>query len=267
MKTCILSHIGNSRNNQEDNVLIDQAYLDLNAIKTFLPNSAGYCEEIDLGKNHSTLQAVSDGMGGASSGEIASYMSVRYLSEHYFDMIDGDRTKLQEIIADLNRKIWREAQTVSEYRGMGATLCGFVMQGKTVRGFHVGDSRLYKFANGELIQLTKDHSEGRRLVDLGLLTEEEVKSFPNRKAIYRYIGMKTDLAADVFDIEECKKGTILLLCTDGLTDVLTNLEVQEILKKNVALKEKGKTLMNEALKRNMGYGDNITIILTEFQKG
>lgn len=263
MKIFGISHIGNSRANQEDNFLIGKKLLDLEVIKRFATESPSVCVNY-TDDSDNTLLAISDGMGGHSSGEIASCLTVKYLSDNYSRIVEGDKSELLQIVSELNRQVSNESQNNPSYKGMGATLCGFVVSESKILGFNVGDSRLYRCECGRLSQLSKDHSEGQRLFDLNLLTKDELKTFPNRKAIYKYIGMKTDLVADVFDIEQCEQGTILLLCTDGLTDVLVDSEIQEILNNKAFLKEKGEKLLNTALERNVGHGDNITIILTEF---
>ena len=263
MKVDVISHIGNSRTNQEDNFLIGAKFLELEVIKKFSPESPSIC--IDYMDNaDNTLLAVADGMGGHSSGEIASYLTLKKLSESCSNISSIDCFELNSVISKINQNITTVAQNTPEYKGMGATLCGVMLCGEKLLGFNVGDSRLYRFDNGVLQQLSKDHSEGQRLLDLKLLNEEELKTFPNRKAIYKYIGMKTDLVADVFELEPCEQGTILLLCTDGLTDVLDNFEIKDILDSEMLLKEKGEKLLNTALERNVGHGDNITIVLTEF---
>lgn len=263
MKAFGASHIGNSRTNQEDNLLMGSEYLDLLSVRDISRDSP-YVQLEYVNEGRYTLLAVSDGMGGHASGEIASHMTVKYLAENYASMVDAEKTELISLISALNREIVSEAGMCPEYKGMGATLCGFVCRDHKILGFNVGDSRLYRFEGGVLRQLSKDHSEGQRLLDLKLLTEEELKNFPNRKAIYKYVGMRSDLVADVFDIEPCPKGTILLLCSDGLSDVLNQAEIAHILSGNTSIQAKIDALMGTALSRNVGHGDNITIILTEF---
>lgn len=259
-----ISHIGNSRDNQEDNLLLCNGdFWSPDTIASISHSKTPIVMSVNQDASRFLL-AVSDGMGGHSSGEVASYLTVKYLSDNYSKIVESDRTNLLRIISELNRQVSNESQNNPSCKGMGATLCGVIVSESKILGFNVGDSRLYRYENGKLSQLSKDHSEGQRLLDLNLLTKEELKSFPNRKAIYKYIGMKTDLVADVFDIEQCEQGNILLLCTDGLTDVLADFEMQEILNTKVPLKEKGEKLLNTAIERNVGHGDNITIILTEF---
>ncbi len=258
-----ISHIGNSRNNQEDNLLINQEHLDIFSVKEISQSSpcVRFKQETE---SENAIFAVSDGMGGHASGEIASYMAVKYLSDNYSDILKSNRSSLLASLAELNREVTKQSYVSPEYKGMGATLCGVIRREDSLLGFNVGDSRLYRFYEGTLQQVSKDHSEGQRLLDLKLLNEEELKSFPNRKAIYKYIGMRAELVADVFEIAPCNVGTILLLCSDGLTDVVSNEEIRDILNTDVTLREKGEMLLSTSLARNVGHGDNITIVLTEF---
>lgn len=260
----VVSSIGNSRSNQEDNYLIPSRGVEsLGGININANGDDNVMYNYTIAPKR-FIALVSDGMGGHSYGEVASYMTAQFFSDYQLKIASDNHKEIIEDLAKLNRMVYMKANETSSRKGMGATLCGFVYQEDKILGFNVGDSRLYRFDNGVLQQLSKDHTEGRRLLDLKLLNEEELKSFPNRKAIYKYIGMKTDLVADVFEIAPCEQGTILLLCTDGLTDVLNDPEIQEILNSNMTLREKGEKLLNTALERNVGHGDNITIILTEF---
>lgn len=263
MKIFGLSHIGNSRANQEDNYLIGEKYVELNIVRRVtreMPDTCVYT----VSEAGNDLIAVSDGMGGHSAGEVASYMTVKALASNYNRIVKGGKAELMSVIAEVNRAVTAESERDPDSRGMGATLCGVLLGREGIVGFNVGDSRLYRAFGGELKQLSKDHSEGQRLLDLGLLTKDELKTFPKRHVIYKCVGMKADLIPDVFDIEPCPEGAILLLCSDGLCDALTDSEIQEIIFSGESLKEKGKRLIDAALERNIGHGDNITVILTEF---
>lgn len=264
MKTVLISHIGNSRQNQEDNAVICKHYLDAEHVASLSQTRTAHCDVFEFNKKNNLILAVSDGMGGHSFGEIASFLTVKHISDNFDRIVSADKSSLSAEIVELNRKVWEVSREDPKYKGMGATLCGVVVNEDSLIGFNIGDSRLYRYENGTLTLLTKDHSEGQRLLELGLLTEEEIKTFPNRKAICKYIGMKTDPVADVFDIDNCKSGALLLLCTDGLTDALSNSEIRDILDKKAPLRNKGEELLNTALRRNIGHGDNITIILIEF---
>lgn len=261
-----ISHIGNSRGNQEDNFLLYPG--------GFLPPDVR--DEMAVsrrtyGLSHRPtsdrfLVAVSDGMGGHASGEVASGLTVQYLSDHYEQLITAASLSpdaVAEGISRLDEYVCQQSRTNSAYRGMGATLCGVICNGSTLLGFNVGDSRLYRLARGRLTQVSRDHTEGCRLLSMGLLTEQEVQTFPRRKALYRYIGSGVPMSADVFPIDDAWGGCQLLLCSDGLTDVVSHQELEQIMLSKEALAEKGNRLVNLALSRAHGRGDNITVVLVD----
>ena len=267
-KISLFSSVGNSRGNQEDNALfMDRRILseqDLAFISTSRETYATtYSREVGGG----FMVAVSDGMGGHACGEVASALTVGYLAEHYDRIIESaylnERAVVSEI-GELNRRIVAYSKSREGLRGMGATLCGVICSKGLYYGFSVGDSRMYRYAGHTLEQLSEDHTEGRRLRKLNLLSEEELETFPRRKNLYKYIGMGGDLIADVFKISSCIPGTTLLLCSDGLTDVILDEEISTVLGSPALLEEKGSLLLNRAKERNPGHGDNITLLLIEF---
>ena len=265
-KVYAFSHIGNSRKNQEDNYLLGRQYLlseQVNAMslqRKLIKTSAVLPDDCCV--------AISDGMGGYEGGEIASLITVKYISAHYDEFIEKSKKSKENItkfIKKLNNYACSEAEKMSEVANMGATLCGIVSLGDSIYCFNVGDSRLYKYSDRTLTQITVDNTEGQRLLDLGLLSADEVKDFPKKKAIYKYIGKATELIPDVYEIKKLSKGDLLLLCSDGLSDVLTREEIQDVLsKQNIVTEDKGKFLTEMAVERNMGAGDNITLIIMEY---
>ncbi len=256
------SDCGNSRKKNEDNVVMktDKNYF-LNR------TTSDHFETLLQIADHAFICAVSDGMGGHSSGEVASFLTVKYLSDHYSELIEsvvlGEKA-ISKHLSQINQFVCSAANEDSAYRGMGATLCGIISNGYDLYGFNIGDSRLYQMCNGQLTRLSSDHTEGQRLLDLNLLTAEEVAKFPRRKHLYKYIGYMGEIIPDVFRIVKAIPGSILMLCSDGLTDVLSDEEINQMLKINADIKEKAGLMMEEALARNPGYGDNITVILIEF---
>ena len=259
------SHIGNSRENHEDNYLIGKRYMSSNQVQSMSQRhlvtekttiSEGFCV------------AVSDGMGGHESGEVASLLTVQYLAKYADELIASvklGRVNIAECITRLNYYVCDMAKQNPNNQNMGATLCGVVSDNETVYCFNVGDSRLYQYSKGVLMQITVDNTEGQRLFDLGLLNEEEVQAFPKRKVIYKYIGKPIELIPDIYQIKGIEKGTLLLLCSDGLSDVLALEEIQEILsKKYIETEDKGKLLVEMAVERNPGTGDNITLVMIEY---
>lgn len=262
-----ISHIGNSRDNQEDNYLVHRGgYLPSDVRDDMSKKRNPHCIKGTIEKDR-FLVAVSDGMGGHACGEVASLLTVEYISDHYDEIIDSIRlgeNSLATQISHINDVVSSKAQSDSSCRGMGATLCGVIANEYELIGFNVGDSRLYQFRNGELKQLSTDHTEGKRLLRMQLLTEEEVKNFPRRKNLHKYIGYDGEVVPDIFRITSAEQGTILLLCTDGLSDVMSDKEMERILNGRISLKDKATNLVNEAVSRNLGHGDNTTVILIEF---
>lgn len=263
IKVVAVSDIGNSRSNNEDNLflscykqekfIINECAESKFVVSSYLPDN--FC------------CAVSDGMGGHEFGEVASLKVVEYLSIHYDELINSIHNKeaIRSQVTRLNDQFCIFAARNKNYRNMGSTLCGVVSDGKQALCFNVGDSRAYTFCSGKLRQITVDHSEGQRLFDLELLTAEELKTFPNRKAIYKYIGQKTTLIPDVFEIEDYSSCSYILLCTDGLTDVLSDDEIESVLgSTDIDINRKSQLLIDLALKRRLNAGDNITLILIEF---
>lgn len=267
IEVAVCTHIGNSRENQEDSVLAvgNGRTLLRNAPAKGDPDNRD--EGFALPENRELLIAVSDGMGGHLGGETASGYTVVCLEKAARLLSESKQEVphlLDEIIGTINRSVTEFSRTNADYRGMGATLSGLYTRGNGLCCFHVGDSRIYQFTDGILTQLTKDHSEGQRLMDLGLLTEEEVEQLPHKKSIYKYIGMNGTLHADFIQMNGVEPGTVLLLCTDGLTDALTDGDIREILKREEPLESKRERLLREALGRRIGFGDNISFILVKF---
>ncbi len=262
----LFSHVGNSRDNQEDNALIPVVgYLSPDTIFGMSQSRQLHlaCAELS---GSAFMAAVSDGMGGHACGEMASETVVKYLWDNYQKMIDlvplGEGFIARELTA-LNQHVLAVSQTKDAYKGMGATLCGVVAKDGLYFGFHVGDSRMYQYSQGYIKRLSTDHTEGQRLLNLKLLTQQEYEQFAYRKRLYKYMGYKGDLVADVFRISGCTPGTKLILCSDGLSDVLSDEEIAEVLREKAEVPVQGKRLMDQALSRNIRHGDNITLMIIE----
>ena len=207
-------------------------------------------------------------MGGHAHGEIASLTAVQLLQTHYDELLQSAAVSteaIQEVILKINDEFCQIASSSRELYTMGTTLCGIIVKDYFIYGINIGDSRLYLFNEGVLKQISIDHTEGKRLLNLGFLTEEEVQNFPNRKAIYKHIGQRVNLKPDVFCLNNIISSSILLICTDGLTDALNDEEISNILQSEKAdLKQCGKRLIEEGITRNIGFDDNITLMLIEF---
>lgn len=262
----VYSHIGNSRENQEDNYLIGRGKYLSPADRDKMSKERKCIVDSCIAEQFCCC--VSDGMGGHSSGEVASFLTATYIDENYDEIIKEylkSEQYIKQFVKNLNESVLSKAKSDSILNDMGATLCGVISTGNQTYCFNVGDSRLYQYTNGILKQVTVDNTEGQRLLDLGLLTEEEVKTFPKRKAIYKYIGKDVELVPDIYEIKDIEKGTMLLLCSDGLSDVLDLEEIQDMLSKQfIKTEDKGKFLVEMAAERKPDAGDNITLIIIEY---
>lgn len=261
------SHIGNSRANQEDNFFIGKGkYLSPSDRDAMSGKRRCYVDTHYV--NEGACCFVSDGMGGHSSGEVASLFVAQYIDANFERLISGcqeDKEYIKYFVKELNDEFCQVAKREMDNCDMGATLCGIVSFNRKVLCINAGDSRVYAVKNGNIQQITVDNTEGQRLVGLGLLTEEEVKDFPKRKAIYKYIGKEVELIPDIYEINDIENGTCLLLCSDGLTDALSNEEILEIMNKQyISTLDKGKFLVEIAVEKNKDVGDNITLIIIEY---
>lgn len=264
----IFSHIGNSRTVQEDNFLVgSHACLTPSLRESMSTSLPFHCDMVDI-PTRDYCAFVCDGMGGHAHGEIASLTAVQLLQQHYDDLLMAAAVSteaIQDIIAHINEEFCYKASSLQGLRTMGTTLCGVIVKDFHVFGINIGDSRLYTFKDGLLKQVTIDHTEGQRLLSLGFLTKEEVQRFPNRKAIHKHLGQRVRLMSDVSEIDNTVPGTIILLATDGLTDALSDTEISLLLQANMhSLNACGTEIVETAVERNPGYGDNITLVLIAF---
>src|SRR3954451_24043008 len=203
------------------------------------------------------LFAVADGMGGARAGEVASKMAVDKLGES--GPFDGSPEKhLAEVTREANREIYRMAQSDSALAGMGTTLTAALVTDREVAIGHVGDSRLYRFRDGHLERLTQDHSLVEEFVRKGKLTPEEAETHPQRSIITRALGPEPDVEVETYT-HQGRDGDVYLLCSDGLTGMVPEKRIAEILGEAGSLDEAAHRLVEEA--NANGGKDNITVLL------
>jgi PPM family protein phosphatase len=211
------------------------------------------------------LFAIADGMGGARAGEVAAGIATAALKDAR-RAVDGEAS-LEAIIAEANRRVWERSVADPYTAGMGTTVTvAFVdTAGERVVFGHVGDSRAYRLRGTELEQITTDHSLVAELVESGVLTPEEAERHPQRSAITRAVGTERAIDADVFSVPG-RPGDLFLLCSDGLTDMLSEEEIAAVLlgadRDPVAAAE---GLVDAANER--GGEDNITVVLFELEEG
>ena len=200
--------------------------------------------------------AVADGMGGARAGEVASRMAVEAFDAPAEDAAPEEA--LRTVAREANRRIYEMAQGDSEHAGMGTTLTAAMVTGREVAVGHVGDSRLYRLRDGKLKRLTEDHSLVEELMRQGRLTPEEAESHPQRSIITRALGPEPDVDVETFT-HTARDGDVYLICSDGLSGMVLEDEIAEIIADSASLKEAAQRLVNAANKN--GGKDNITVVL------
>jgi protein phosphatase len=205
------------------------------------------------------LFAIADGMGGAQAGEVASRLAAAALKESGANT--GGEHRIYDLIQEANRRVYARSSIDPNTSGMGTTITVALVENGNVAFGHVGDSRAYLIRDGRMEQVTEDHSLVNELMKSGKLSREEAETHPQRSVITRALGTDPDVDADTFTIE-AKVGDVFLLCSDGLTDMVGEREIQELVERNrenldVALK----SLVKAA---NRGGGeDNITVVAFE----
>jgi serine/threonine protein phosphatase PrpC len=203
------------------------------------------------------LFAVADGMGGAQAGEVASKLAAAALEETDPGSLSGP-DKLVSLIREANRRVYERASSDPSTSGMGTTMTVALVEGNQVTIGHVGDSRAYVVRDGSLEQLTEDHSLVNELLKSGKLSREEAEVHPQRSVITRAVGTDPDVDVDAF-VVDANEGDIFLLCSDGLTDMVTDTDIQETVERfRDDLDRATKSLVSAA---NRGGGeDNITVV-------
>jgi protein phosphatase len=204
-----------------------------------------------------------DGMGGAAAGELASRIFAETTLEIFSRNTNRSEKEIlyrvQKAFSSANEKILEHVIEKPSHEGMGCTaeLLAFY-DGGFILG-HIGDSRTYRFRRGQLEQLTEDHTLVQQQVDEGLISSEKVRHHPLRNVILRAIGLKKELALDVLR-GKTATGDLFLLCSDGLTDMLEDDQIGEILLCDIDINQKTEKLIEMA--KAAGGHDNITVVLT-----
>ncbi len=206
------------------------------------------------------LFAIADGMGGAKAGEVASGLAVEALQVRP-DLSGDNEAYIVDLIQEANRRVYTRASEDAEASGMGTTMTVALVDpdGEHVTFGHVGDSRAYRVRDDELEQLTDDHSLVGELIRSGKLTREEADVHPQRSVITRALGTDPDVDVDTF-IVDAKPGDIYLLCSDGLSGMVSDKTILNIVRDNRRdLQAAAKALIAAA---NRGGGDdNITVVV------
>ena len=237
-----LTDVGRVRTNNEDAVMVDATH---------------------------GVVVLADGMGGYNAGEVASALAVdliagelgRWLAEAAPVATPRDVRRAMEICVDnANRAIFDAAHTHDAYTGMGTTLVMGVLRESVLVIGHVGDSRAYRWRDGVLEQLTRDHSLLQEQVDIGLITLEEAAASGNRNLVTRALGVEDTVLLDLQEVAVAS-GDLFLLCSDGLNDMLSDDDIAAMLGQPEPLDERGRRLIDSANDR--GGRDNVSVVLVK----
>lgn len=207
--------------------------------------------------------ALADGMGGHKAGEIAAQLAVKSLCKFVEEAPQNPSVEsvveiLREGFYKANELIFNLGSRDKKLQGMGTTLCCMMLSGSTLVHAHVGDSRVYRFREGRLEQLTQDHSRRNELLLKGKLTEKEAFHYPYKNRITRAIG--THLGVEVaIGTTPFLPEDLYFLCSDGLSDYVIPEEMVDVLKENIDISKMGEELI--ALAKQKGGHDNITLVL------
>lgn len=206
------------------------------------------------------ILAVADGIGGCAAGEVASSVALTEIEKSLeANLEEGDiGNAVKEAVAKANKEIYLLSKENPEYAGMGTTLVmALIQQGKVVIA-NVGDSRAYHLSGGQIRQISRDHSVVQSLIERGMITEEEARHHPQKSSLTRALGVEPQVEVDLYDTK-LKRGDILMLCSDGLTDSLSDEEINEVVRSVSNMDKACAELIRRANEK--GGKDNITVVL------
>lgn len=257
-----ITHPGNIRENNEDNFYIDGKWKQDENQKIYKTMGAV--------KNGELIAAVCDGMGGCAKGEQASHLAVDTMNEYDKNIRVCKAPHLWQspkyYVDAANNRICKEMK--KQKVEMGTTLAMLEFYEDYVVAGNVGDSRIYRYRNHDLVQISTDHTVVERMVRLRQITEEEKKIHPMRHRITQYLGIcpkEMIVEPSITQLKEIKESDCYLICSDGLTDMIENKDILEMIKQKIPLEEKAEQLVLAALEA--GGTDNITIILVQVERG
>ena len=217
-----------------------------------------YASDQKVGRLPSLL-IVADGMGGHAAGDLASRVCV----ETAVSSIEGSGETetipiLAEAVQKANRAVLKKAAEKPEYAGMGTTIVAAVIDGNTLYVANVGDSRLYLIDDDRIDQITLDHSLVAEMVRSGRISPEQMRNHPEKNIITRAVGGEENVEVDFFDVG-LHKGDVVLLCSDGLTNMVEDEQIFRIVRREKTLRDAGQKLISAA--NSAGGRDNISVVL------
>jgi protein phosphatase len=261
MRGYCVSHIGN-RPNHEDNFLFDGRFISTPE-QGAMPS--GVIRACTVPQSGVQFYAVSDGMGGHNAGEAASLICVSKLAAleptvQNCASIRDVVSLCQKTIADINAEVCQLSRANASQKGMGATLVLLIFCGSECAALNIGDSRAYFFDGTKLTQITKDNTEGQRMLDLNLLSNNELRAFPARKSLNRYIGFdESNFALTADEYAMSIQTGVYMLCSDGVTDSLADDEIADLLRNGEGIETAGRQIISHAVSSETS--DNATVIL------
>ncbi len=209
------------------------------------------------------LFVICDGMGGHQAGEIASRLAVSWMWKDFYtaDEIDDMQVWIQEEIASINNRLFNLSVEHDVYNGMGTTIVGVIIKDNQVYTFNVGDSRAYLLYDNQLAQITKDDSEVWEMLEKGLLTKDELVKNKKSHLITQALALAPSLKVRTYSPFKLEIASKILLCSDGVNDVLTDSQINDILVEDSDLQEIANSLVDSSLKE--GSKDDITVVIIE----
>ena len=206
--------------------------------------------------------AVADGMGGEHDGALAALETVREL-----DGVDrsGGPEALTSYLLACNDRLCREIREADGQR-MGSTFAGLLLSDEQAHVVNIGDSRVYLFREGHLAQLSRDHTAIRSMIDMGILTEEAARTHPDRHRLSQHLGVfPEEMVIEPYTVTgQPQEGDRFLLCSDGLTDMLADREIEAVLWEGGSLRQQASVLHTMAMER--GGRDNFTVLLVQIHQ-
>jgi PPM family protein phosphatase len=253
----VVTNKGYVRDNNEDNFFFDGKYLKMQPVN---------CYELSFEKTQSDyLFAIFDGMGGENAGEKASLIAVEALEKYHKQFgkilknVEEKIEYLEEYIEYANKLICEMSEQDIQKNKMGTTFTCLSVSAVGAQVFNLGDSRVYMLRDNIIVQLTTDHTEAERLVRLGIISKEASREHKSKNILSRHLGVPPEagkIEADIYKIDEIRGGDYFLICSDGLTDMVSDKEIQKTFLGRQETSDISNELINKAL--NNGGIDNIT---------
>lgn len=243
MQTFYMTDAGKVRTHNEDNVTI-------------------------ISNNNEFILAVADGMGGHKAGEVASNIAIEHITESFESMQSLGKKEdaidwLRQVVREINDNIFSYTNKHPESKGMGTTLVIAVKTDEYILYGNIGDSSGYVVKNKKLHKVTKDHTLVNLLVSTGELTPEQAKFHPRKNLLTRALGANDPIEIDIFDVDNTING--LFLCSDGLTNLVTDEQIEKVLNSNLSIEEQVEKLIKKSNMR--GGTDNISIAYLKKESG